>query len=191
MNTKTLLAASLAALLAAVAPALRADETPTEAEMDAAMSPSAADIEHYRKIQRETTERQRRAYDNLKASASPRDWAVASQITINTMEFGADGQPRFDSEKAAKQDADRAELLRNAAAGAPSDKLVQWLALNHMPHAGGGCSSSSAPVERVEAVQNLEPDNGLAWLPALDAAVAAKDDFAIDQTIARMAATKR
>ena len=190
MKSNPLLAASLAALLAVAVPSLRAEEAPVDIEEEAA-TPTAAELDGWRKSMLEMTERQRKAYENLKASASPRDWAIASQIHVNVMDFGPDGQPKFDSEKAERLDADRAELLRNAAAGAPSDKLVQWLALHEMPHAGGGCSSSALPAERIEAVQGLEPDNGLAWLSTLAAATLAKDDFAIDEALARMAAAKR
>ena len=135
--------------------------------------------------------RQRKRVEYLSASGSPRDWAMASQIDVTVIEPGQDTDQADFAERYRKASAERAGLLRNAAAAAPRDALVQWLALHRMPRTSAGCSSSAPPQERIDALLALEPDNALAWTATLDQAVAAKDDVAIDTTLARMAAARR
>lgn len=131
--------------------------------------------------------RRARLIDTLRTSASPRDWAIASQIFVFP-DLQSSGDAAAANEK---RRSGQAELLRTAALAAPDDALVQWLALFKMPSVSGGCASSKAPRERVDAVLRLEPDNGLALLPALKDAYTAKDATAIDTVLAQMAAAKR
>lgn len=130
--------------------------------------------------------RQRRLVENLRTSASPRDWALASQIAQLPDARSADVDSAMH-----KAHADRAELLKTAALAAPDDALVQWFALFRLPNASGGCTSSAPPQARVDAVQRLEPDNGLALLPTLKRAIDAKDAAGIDTVLARIAAAPR
>ncbi|WP_257385515.1 hypothetical protein [Tahibacter caeni] len=119
-------------------------------------------------------------YRKLRESAAPRDWMLASQLLVLSM---ADDDPDFSS-------VGRAELLRNAAAAAPEDALVQWVAMMAMPSADGGCAAPRMPAN-LDAVLRLESDNGLAWLPVLSQAWQAKDALAIDSALTRMAAATR
>lgn len=127
--------------------------------------------------------RERRLVENLRTSAAPRDWALASQMSPLP---DAEGDDFMDAMQ--KAQADHAELLRTAALAAPDDKLVQWFALFRMPNASGGCSSSAPPQARIDAVQRLEPDNGLALLPTLKQAIDAGNPVDIDTVLARIAA---
>jgi hypothetical protein len=57
--------------------------------------------------------------------------------------------------------------------------------------AAGACPFDAAQCDRAGAARDLgrlQPDNAAAWLPTLEQAVAARDDTAIDATLARMAA---
>jgi len=72
-------------------------------------------------------------YRKLRESAEPRDWMLASQLLSQSMSL-TDIDPEFSFTR-------RAELLRNAAAAAPDDALVQWVAMTAMPGAGGGCAA--------------------------------------------------
>ncbi|HJU40091.1 MAG TPA: hypothetical protein VJ724_11005 [Tahibacter sp.] len=150
---------------------------------------SAAEAQEFAQMRNwmaEEAARQRRFVETLRTSAAPRDWAVASQIFVYPDSDSSDAMAAME-----KRQSQQAELLRTAALAAPDDKLVQWLALFEMPHAGGGCASPAAPRDRVDAVLRLEPDNGFALLPALKEAVAAKDATAIDTVLAQIAAAPR
>jgi hypothetical protein len=157
------------------------DEGPHQKAAATEFEPSAAWMA-------DETLRQRRLIESLRTSASPRDWAIASQIFVMPDNASNDVDAAVAEMK--KRHAETAELLRTAALAAPDDALVQWLALFEMPSTGSGCMSSKAPRERVDAVMRLEPDNGLALLPALNDAYQAKDATAIDTLLAQMAAAK-
>lgn len=118
-------------------------------------------------------------YTILRESAEPRDWAIASQL------------PMLDESATKGSGAERAELLRNAAAAAPEDALVQWLAATEMPYGGSGCSAPVQLPANLDAVMRLESDNGLAWLPVLQQAAQNKDALSIDTTLAHIAAASR
>lgn len=119
-------------------------------------------------------------YLKLRESAQPRDWMLASQMFVTAP--GDD--PVFG--KAA-----RAELLRNAAAAAPEDALVQWMAMAAMPSAvTGGCAAPAAAPANLDVMLRLESDNGLVWLPVLDQAWRSKDALAIDSALARIAGAR-
>ncbi|WP_386068526.1 hypothetical protein ACFJIW_01805 [Tahibacter sp. UC22_41] len=120
-------------------------------------------------------------YRKLRESAEPRDWMLASQLLPLSL---ADIDPEFSATR-------RAELLRNAAAAAPDDALVQWVAMTAMPGAGGGCAAPQTLPANLDAVLRLESDNGLAWLPVLGQAWQSKDALAIDSVLVRMAAATR
>lgn len=122
-------------------------------------------------------------YRKLRESAEPRDWMLASQLLSQSMSL-TDIDPEFSFTR-------RAELLRNAAAAAPDDALVQWVAMTAMPGAGGGCAAPQTLPANLDAVLRLESDNGLAWLPVLGQAWQSKDALAIDSVLARMAAATR
>lgn len=120
-------------------------------------------------------------YLKLRESAQPRDWMLASQLFL----MAADNDPTFGN-------AARAELLRNAAAAAPEDALVQWTAMVAMPSVvAGGCAAPRAAPANLDTVLRLESDNGLAWLPVLDQAWRSKDALAVDSALARIAAAPR
>lgn len=76
--------------------------------------------------------------------------------------------------------------LRDAAAAAPSDRLVQWLWANATP-AESGCVGPRDCPARARALATLEPGNAAAWLPVLEQAWDAEDDAAIDAALSRMA----
>jgi hypothetical protein len=76
--------------------------------------------------------------------------------------------------------------LRQAASEAPRDRLVQWLWAN-AEDAMAGCSAAAPCGDRAMALARLEPDNGAAWLPALDAASRRGDADGISHVLARMA----
>ncbi|UXI68475.1 hypothetical protein [Tahibacter amnicola] len=126
-------------------------------------------------------------YQSLRESAAPRDWAAASQMALERY---------WDDESAADKPAlptaaERAELLRNAAAAAPDDTLIQWMALTHMPNTSGGCAAPTPDPDATAAVMRLEPDNALAWLPSLKLAASVSDAQGVDTILARMAAAPR
>jgi hypothetical protein len=111
---------------------------------------------------------------SLKASAQPRDWAFAALIE----------QPSSTVSTSAEREA----LLGRAAAGAPNDVLVQWIAeLQHAPSATDAVGDN-APLH---ALQRLEPDNAAVWLQALTSAMQRGDRAAIDTALAQMAASRQ
>lgn len=120
------------------------------------------------------------AFEKLRQSTAPRDWMLASQ-----MQQLGDVDP-------ASNGAARAELLKNAAAAAPDDVLVQWVAAMAMPGSGGGGCSAPEPLPaNLDGLLQLESANGLAWLPVLQQSYRDKDDLGVDAALARMAAADR
>jgi hypothetical protein len=75
--------------------------------------------------------------------------------------------------------------LRDAAAEAPRDRLVQWLWAT-ADDVAAGCSAQAPCPDRALALATLEPDNGAAWLPALAEAARLRDADRTDRLIARM-----
>ncbi|MEO8742592.1 MAG: hypothetical protein ABI365_05300 [Lysobacteraceae bacterium] len=117
---------------------------------------------------------------SLRNSASPRDWALASQIFVESGDEAA---------SAAKWRA-RGALLRKAAEAAPKDAYVQWLWANAMP-AMVGCDAHAPCPERAAALAKLEPDNGAAWVPIINAAMAANNMHDADAALAHAVAATR
>lgn len=117
---------------------------------------------------------------DLRESSSPRDWMLASQLRA---------VEEVDPRSAA---AARAELLRKAAAAAPDDRLVQWVAMSSMPcDSRDECAAARTFPANLDNVLGLEADNGLAWLPALRQAHQVNDSVAMESTLSRIAAATR
>jgi hypothetical protein len=76
--------------------------------------------------------------------------------------------------------------LRQAAADAPRDRLVQWLWAN-ADDVVAGCSTASPCADRAMALAVLEPDNAAAWLPVLSAASRRGDAGRVDELLTHMA----
>jgi len=76
--------------------------------------------------------------------------------------------------------------LRQAAADAPRDRLVQWLWAN-ADDVTAGCSTDTPCADRAMALARLEPHNAAAWLPALSTASRGRDADRVDQVLAHMA----
>ncbi|MEO5810959.1 MAG: hypothetical protein ABIU96_10615 [Rhodanobacter sp.] len=74
-------------------------------------------------------------------------------------------------------------LSARAAAMAPDDAWVQWIAAMNLPR-------SEVVSEPALALQRIEPDNGAAWLFQLAAASEAKDEAAITEALARIGASR-
>lgn len=119
-------------------------------------------------------------FEKLRQSSDPRDWMVASQLfQIGDLDPASNG-------------AARAELLKNAAAAAPDDVLIQWVAAMAVPASGGGGCSAPKPLPaNLDGLLRLEAANGLAWLPVLQQSYQDKDALGVDAALARMAAADR
>jgi hypothetical protein len=118
--------------------------------------------------------------ESLRASASPRDWALSA--TVMHSDEQSDGP--------SPADASRGALLRKAAEAAPTDPLVQWL-WAIAPAEISGCTAASPCMNRGNALAKLEPDNGAAWVPAVADAVRFHDAQRTDDALAHMAAATR
>ena len=160
------------------APATSDTVPPTDAAAEAAYH--EASVEYERQM-RTLREKMTPLFLKLRQSIDPRDWVLASQMYMLSQD---NDDPAFSA-------AARAELLRNAAAAAPEDNLVQWIAMNAMPRSEGGCAAPQALPANLDTVLRLEADNGLAWLPVLRQAYQDKDALGIDSALSRMAAATR
>lgn len=138
----------------------------------AATTAQAADQAAYQSAMRELVR-------TLRDSASPRDRALASQLL--PVIPAADG-----SEPASAEQAASGKLLRAAAQAAPNDALVQALWVNAMPQLSG-CDVKDPCPQRADALARLQPDNAVAWIPAVDAAYQRKDAAGVDAALAKMA----
>lgn len=158
------------------------DQTQTAAAQTEAQAVEelAQDRAAYERIQQGWREAFLPLFEQLRQSSAPRDWMLASQL----FQLG-DADP-------ASNGAARVELLKNAAAAAPDDALVQWVAAVAMPASGGGgCSAPKALPANLDDLLRLESANGLAWLPLLQQAYQDKDALGVDAALARMAAAER
>ena len=117
---------------------------------------------------------------SLRNSASPRDWALASEIFVESGDAAT---------LAAKRRA-RGALLRKAAEAAPKDAFVQWLWANAMPDMVG-CDAHAPCPDRAAVLAKLEPDNGAAWVPVVNAALDANNMGDADAALAHAAAATR
>ena len=120
-------------------------------------------------------QRQETLKENLRRSADPRDWALASQIYL--------------FHPSVPQDDD--VLMSNAAAAAPDDVLVQWWAAHKSIGGEGQCGSGEPRPDLVAALHAVDGENGAVWLIDLDSAISAKDESAIDAALTHIAAAPR
>jgi hypothetical protein len=118
--------------------------------------------------------------ESLRASASPRDWALSA--TVMHSDEQSDGP--------STADAARGALLRKAAEAAPTDRLVQWI-WAIAPVELSGCTAARPCLNRGSALAKLEPDNGATWVPAVADAVRFHDAARTDDALAHMAAATR
>ena len=109
----------------------------------------------------------------VERNGTPRERALVAQFSK-----GGQGDPA-----ARSRDGGR---LRDAAASAPTDPLVQWLWSTTTLEATG-CPGDVACADRVWAAARLDPDNAAAWGPVLDAALKARDAEAARSALDRMA----
>ncbi len=116
---------------------------------------------------------------SLRASASPRDWALSTQV----VHADERGEPEA-------EDGARGALLRKAAESAPNDRVVQWI-WAIAPAETSGCTASRPCRNRGSALARLEADNGAAWVPAVADAVRFNNAQATDDALAHMAAATR
>jgi hypothetical protein len=119
----------------------------------------------------------------LRVSSDARDRALATQMAW--LPDVHDGR-----EQTVKDKASQGALLRDAAASAPDDALVQWI-WAEAPPAESGCDAGPPCAHRDSAVVRLQPDNAAAWLPVFNAASDAGDSPATDYAIAQMALASR
>lgn len=153
-----------------------------EAESFSSAEIEAAEIEAIQQQLRGVYELAGPVFLDLSTSTAPRDWMLASQLEM-----------LLDPRDPAYSSKVRAELLRNAAAAAPDDALVQWVAMTALPSDGGkgGCSAPAGLPTNMDNLLRLESDNGLAWLPVLRHAYQNDDALGMDAALARMAAAER
>ncbi len=109
--------------------------------------------------------------DTLVADGTPRAMALAA----TAITYGRQGDETSVDRRRA--------LLARAAAMAPDDAWVQWIAAMNLPR-------SEVVSEPALALQRIEPDNGAAWLFQLAAAYEAKDENGITEALARIGASR-
>ncbi len=111
----------------------------------------------------------------LSMSSSPRDWALTT-LLVNPVQS-----------KDAALEQQQTALLDRAVAAAPDDALVQWIALDQTNRTTQFASNHATILQTLE---RLEPDNAAVWMEALIFASKSKDQGAIDNALAQMAASK-
>jgi len=97
----------------------------------------------------------------LATSPNPRDWMLSASML------------------AVPSSAESVATLAKAAAAAPDDVLVQWIA------------ATSGNEAAATALPRLQPDNGASWLPILDLVIKRGDEAAIDAALAGFSASTR
>lgn len=162
----------------ALADTAQASIAAARTETDAAED--AQDMAAFDRIRKGWREALLPLFEKLRQSSDPRDWMIASQLfQIGDLDPASNGVAR-------------AELLKNAAAAAPDDVLVQWVAAMAVPASGGGGCSAPKPLPaNLDGLLRLEAANGLAWLPVLQQSYQDKDALGVDAALARMAAADR
>ncbi|HTD27933.1 MAG TPA: hypothetical protein VK660_00935 [Xanthomonadaceae bacterium] len=110
---------------------------------------------------------------SLQRSASPRDWALGSQLLETRPVSGAALRLR-------------GQILQKSAQAAPEDFLVQTLWSN-IPLRDSFCRCS----ERRAALARLDPGNGVSWLSTIDHAWKKGDTRGTEAALSRMAAADR
>ena len=111
-------------------------------------------------------------YDVLSASPQPRDRVLAAWMIV----------PKTDDERSMRRVA-----FAFAAAAAPKDILVQWLAANAI----GGCPQAPEDTATLRLFRQLEPDNAAGNLLQLNHTIACGDKVRIGETLGQMANAKR
>lgn len=106
----------------------------------------------------------------LAKGTAPRDWALAAQLLETRPPSGAKLRERL-------------QLLRRAAAAAPTDRIVQALWAN-------ACSGRRMCGDR-RALIRIDPGNGVAWVPLVGAAWHTGDLRRFDAGLERLAASGR
>ncbi|MEO7477692.1 MAG: hypothetical protein ABIT64_00475 [Lysobacteraceae bacterium] len=114
----------------------------------------------------------RALYDVLSASPQPRDRVLAAWMIA----------PNTEDERSMRRVA-----FAFAAAAAPKDALVQWLAANAI----GGCPKAPEDTATLRLFRQLEPDNAAADLLQLNHTTACGDKVRIGETLGQMAHAKR
>jgi hypothetical protein len=122
---------------------------------------------------REWADYQATVVEPLGRSADPRDWALAAVV----------GQIRYTMTPAAVR-VRLASGLARAAAAAPDDALVQWLAMTMTDEDGGKRAAR-------QKLQQRDSRNVAVWLADLDEAVLANNASAVDVALTKMAASDR
>lgn len=168
----SLILAGLLAASAAAAPAAPAAAASAPAPQSVQGAAQAADQAAYQAALHQLL-------DTLRTSASPRERALAAQLLMVVP--AADGNVA-----GATEEAQSGALLRAAAQAAPDDALVQSLWANADPRLSG-CDVKDPCPQRADALARVQPDNAVAWIPAVDAAWQRKDATGIDAALAKMA----
>lgn len=113
----------------------------------------------------------------MRAGSRPREWALAATS--------------FDKESFLRDcDGEHPNPgLDRAVAAAPDDAFVQWLAVNNV---GSDAKESQARVASAMAnLKRIEPDNAAVWMLDMSEATRRDDNAAVDESLARMAESKR
>ncbi|HEY6894720.1 MAG TPA: hypothetical protein VI258_11170 [Rhodanobacteraceae bacterium] len=113
----------------------------------------------------------------LRSGPRPLDWALAA--TASPQPSRTIGGPTSRSD---------GDLFR-AAQAAPNDALVQWLVANHTDASAPEIAARRAAA--IEALTRIEPDNGAAWMQALNQADARGDAAGVDEALTGMAQARR
>lgn len=79
------------------------------------------------------------------------------------------------------------DRLAQAAAAAPDDALVQWIAYDVSEHSDAQPLADTA----LERLQHLEPDNAVVWLGVLERAARDKNADGADRALSRIATSSR
>jgi hypothetical protein len=174
-------------LILFLAPALQASAQDMSAKViaqqdAAAFAEEATDPVADAARQRKAAEVSAILQDHLASSTTPRDQLIRWEFQ----------RWRVDTMPGAKHVATKSSgpSLREIAARAPGDRLVQWMWAKSSA-SDSGCAGPPACPGRDSALARLEPDNGIAWLPVLERAWDEGDEAGVDAALSRMAAGSR
>jgi hypothetical protein len=119
-------------------------------------------------------------WNSLRSSGSPRERALSIFV----------GNPDWQSASEAGVRAAEGLRLREAADAAPTDPIVQLMWASAAEDRSG-CDAAHPCAGRRLAFARLQPDNGAAWMPALNEAEQAGDAARVDDALAKMAKAQR